>query len=78
MAELSRPTTYLGKLQLAQRIAKAAQYRTDPKLAVRELCEALGELTTALIEREQAQGGGSAAPGAEPPAAGESGPAPHA
>ena len=57
MAELSRPTTYAGKLALAQRLAKAAQYRTDPKLAVRELCEALGELLTALIEKEQGSGG---------------------
>lgn len=57
MAELSRPTTYEGKLAFAQRLVKAAQYRTDPKVAVRELCEALGELVTALIEREQTTGG---------------------
>jgi hypothetical protein len=57
MAELSRPTTYEGKLALAQRLVKAAQYRTDPKLAVRELCEAVGELLTALVEKEQAAGG---------------------
>src|SRR5262249_45576957 len=65
MAELSRPTTYAGKLALAQRLVKSAQYRTDPKIAVRELCEALGELVTALIEREQAAGG------AAKPAAGQ-------
>jgi hypothetical protein len=62
MAELSRPTTYLGKLELAQRFVKAAQYRTDPKLAVRELCEAIGELVTALIEKEQASGEAGKAP----------------
>jgi hypothetical protein len=61
MAELSRPTTYEGKLALAQRLVKAAQYRTDPKLAVRELCEAMGELMTALIEKEQGAGGGGKA-----------------
>ena len=53
MAEFARPTTFEGKLALAQRLVKSAQYRTDPKLAVRELCEALGELLTALIERDQ-------------------------
>jgi hypothetical protein len=37
-----------------QRIIKAVQFRTDPKLAIHELCEALAELTTALREREQA------------------------
>ena len=63
MAELSRPTTYAGRLALVQRLVKAAQYRTDPKLAVRELCEALGELTTALLERE---GTPAASPAAAP------------
>ncbi|HLN29548.1 MAG TPA: hypothetical protein VK395_17500 [Gemmataceae bacterium] len=53
MADFSRPTTYIGKLEFAQRLAKSATYRTDPKLAVRELCEAIVELTTALLEREQ-------------------------
>ncbi len=52
MAELSRPTTYAGKLAFAQRLVKSAQFRTDPKLAVRELCEAIGEIATALLERE--------------------------
>jgi hypothetical protein len=54
-AELSRPTTYAGKLALAQRLVKSAQFRTDPKLAVRELCEAIGEIAAALLEREGVQ-----------------------
>jgi hypothetical protein len=60
MAELSRPATYAGKLALVQRLVKSAQYRSDPKIAVRELCEALGELTAALLEREAGPGAGSA------------------
>ena len=57
MPEIARPTTYAGKLALVQRLVRSAQYRTDPKLAVRELCEALGELTAALLEREPSAGG---------------------
>jgi hypothetical protein len=53
MAELTRPTTYLGKLQFAQRVVKTAQYRSDQKQAIRELCEGLNELILALLEREQ-------------------------
>ena len=67
MAELSRPTTYTGKLALVQRLVKSAQYRNDPKLAVRELCEAIGELTTALLEREPAQEGAPAGPAGDKP-----------
>jgi hypothetical protein len=52
MPDLPRPTTYAGKLALVQRLVRSAQFRTDPKLAIRELCEAMGELTTALLERE--------------------------
>ena len=48
-----KPLPYLGRLQKAQRLVKSAMFRNDQKLAVRELCEALGELTTALLEREQ-------------------------
>jgi hypothetical protein len=64
-----KPLPYLGRLQKAQRLVKSAMYRSDPKLAVRELCEAVAELTTALIERE---GGtevvaGNASPGQTPP-----------
>jgi hypothetical protein len=54
MADIPRPTTYTGKLALVQRLVRSAQFRTDPKLAVRELCEAMAELTTALLEREPA------------------------
>ncbi len=53
MPEFSRPSTYLEKLQFAQRVVKAAQFRSDQKQAVRELCEGLTELVAALIEREQ-------------------------
>ncbi len=52
MADLSRPVTYVGKLEFVQRLAKSAQFRSDPKLAVRELCEAIGELTTALLDKD--------------------------
>jgi hypothetical protein len=59
MPDISRPTTYAGKLTFVQRLVRSAQYRTDPKLAVRELCEAMNELTAALLEREPDQGGAS-------------------
>src|SRR5205807_3260079 len=52
MPDIPRPTTYAGKLALVQRLVRSAQFRTDPKLAVRELCEAMNELTAALLERE--------------------------
>jgi hypothetical protein len=60
MPDIPRPTTYAGKLALVQRLVRSAQYRTDPKLAVRELCEAMSELTTALLEREPPAQGGAA------------------
>ncbi len=53
MAEFTRPPTYLGKLLFAQRVVKLAQYRSDQKQAVRELCEAVTELIAALLDREQ-------------------------
>lgn len=62
MAEIQRPTSYLDRLLFAQRVVKSAQFRADPKLAVRELCEAILELTTALVEREQTQGAGPNTP----------------
>ena len=52
MPDIPRPTTFPGKLALVQRLVRSAQFRTDAKLAIRELCEAMGELTTALLERE--------------------------
>ena len=56
MAEFSKPTTYAGRLAYAQRLVKAAQFRTDPKLAVRELCEAIGEIASAGLSRLQPAG----------------------
>ena len=53
MAEISGPGSYLEKLQFAQRVIRAAQFRFDQKQAIRELCEAMTELVTALLEREQ-------------------------
>jgi hypothetical protein len=47
-----KPLPYVGRLQKAQRLIKSAIFRNDQKLAVRELCEALGEITTALLDRE--------------------------
>jgi hypothetical protein len=69
MADLSKPTGYVGRIAYAQRLVKSAQFRTDPKLAVRELCEALGEVLAALQEREQGQqsSGGQPDPGKPPP-----------
>lgn len=57
MPDIPRPTTFAGKLALVQRLARSAQFRTDPKLAVRELCEAMNELAAALLEREPASEG---------------------
>ncbi len=53
MADLTRPATFLGKLQFAQRAVKGAQFRADPKQAVRELCEGMYELIVAMLEREE-------------------------
>jgi hypothetical protein len=64
MAEFARPATYVDKLQFAQRVVKAAQYRTDQRQAVRELCEGMTELITALLDREQ---GREVKPNAAPP-----------
>jgi hypothetical protein len=66
MPELSKPLSYIEHLQKVQRLSRSAQYRTDPKLAIRELCEALAEITDALLAREQAQG--SPTPGTPPTA----------
>jgi hypothetical protein len=65
MAEIQRPTAYVDRLLFAQRLVKSAQFRNDPKLAVRELCEAIGELTTALLDREQKSGQGAKSAGNE-------------
>jgi hypothetical protein len=52
-----------------QRIARSAQYRTDPKLAIRELCEAMAELITTILERETGQEPGTAGQPPKPPSA---------
>jgi hypothetical protein len=57
MPEFARPSTYLDKLLFAQRVVKAAQFRSDQRQAVRELCEALTELVAALLDREQGREG---------------------
>jgi hypothetical protein len=59
MPDIPRPTTYAGKLAFVQRLVRSAQFRTDPKLAVRELCEAMTELTAILLEREPAPEAGA-------------------
>ena len=51
--EFARPKSYLDKLLFAQRVLKTAQYRSDQKQALREVCEAFTELLAALVEREQ-------------------------
>jgi hypothetical protein len=61
MPEFSKPLSYTEHLQKVQRLARSAQYRTDPKLAIRELCEALAEITDALLAREQAPSSSSEA-----------------
>lgn len=64
MAEFARPTTYIDKLLFAQRVIKTAQFRSDQRQAIRELCEAMTELLAALVEREQ---GRAAPPGSAQP-----------
>jgi hypothetical protein len=61
-----KPMSYVDRLAYAQRILKAASFRTDPKMAIREMCESIGEIITALLEREQGQAPGAAAPGNPP------------
>lgn len=50
---IPKPLPYAERLIKVQRIVKAATYRPDQRIAVREICEALAELTAALIEREK-------------------------
>jgi hypothetical protein len=52
---IPKPLPYVERLQKVQRILRSAQFRADQRLAIRELCEALIELTTGLLEREQWQ-----------------------
>ena len=66
---------YVERLQKVQRILRSAQFRTDQRLAIRELCEALIELTTGLLEREQGEPTTPAAkPGEHPPPTAETKP----
>jgi hypothetical protein len=53
MAEITGPGSYLDKLLFAQRVVKAAQFRFDQKQSIRELCEGVAELISALVDREQ-------------------------
>jgi hypothetical protein len=64
MPDFSRPVTYVEKLRFAERVVKAAQFRHDQKQAVRELCEAMTELISALLEREP--GGATQAEAGQP------------
>jgi hypothetical protein len=57
--------SYPAMLQKVQRLVRSAQFRTDQKLAIRELCEAIGELADGLLEREHAA---NPPPAGEPPA----------
>jgi len=51
--EIPKPLPYVARLQKVQRLVRSAQFRSDQKLAVRELCEAISELAEGLLEREQ-------------------------
>ena len=62
MPEFARPATYIDKLLFAQRVVKGATYRSDQKLAIRELCEGITELVAALLDREE---GREVRPGSE-------------
>lgn len=59
MPEFSRPKEYIDKLRFVERTVKAASYRQDKTLAMRELCEAVLVLTEALIEQEEKASGTS-------------------
>ena len=50
--EIPKPLSYVARLQKIQRLVRSAQFRTDQKLAIRELCEAIAELADGLLERE--------------------------
>ncbi len=63
---IPKPLPYVEHLQKVQRILRSAQFRTDQRLALRELCEALTELTTGLLEREQGEGAARAMQPASP------------
>jgi hypothetical protein len=54
--EVPPPLPYAQRIAKVQRIAKSATFRNDVRLAVKELCEALTELSGALLDRELAAG----------------------
>lgn len=64
--EIPPPLPFVQRVAKVQRIAKSATFRNDVKLAVKELCEALTELSGALMDRELAAGAPAANPGTEP------------
>jgi hypothetical protein len=68
--ETPPPLPYAQRIAKVQRLAKSATFRHDIKLAVRELCEALTELSGALMDRELggATGEQSEASESKPPA----------
>jgi hypothetical protein len=51
-AFVPKPLPYGERLVKAHRIVKAASFRNDQRLAIREICEALTEILTALLDRE--------------------------
>jgi hypothetical protein len=67
-SKVAGPTSYLEKLQFAERVVRSAKFRPDQRLAVRELCEATTELVAALLLREQG-GATEASPGGKKPKA---------
>jgi hypothetical protein len=60
MSDFTGPATYLEKLKFAQRVIRGAKFRNDQKQALRELCEGVFEVVTALLDREE---GREVAPG---------------
>ena len=64
--ESPKPLSYVARLQKIQRLVRSAQFRSDQRLAIRELCEAIAELADGLLEREL---GALPPPNADPPAA---------
>jgi hypothetical protein len=64
--EIPKPLSYVARLQKIQRLVRSAQFRSDQKLAIRELCEAVAELADGLLEREL---GPAPPPPADPQAA---------
>jgi hypothetical protein len=64
--EIPPPLPYAQRLAKVQRIVKGATFRNDIKLAVKELCEAMTELSGALMDRELGSGAQAPNAGSEP------------